>query len=347
MESKYLYPLSYFSLQTYHDFAKAEIYVLLKSQNYKRVTTLEYYERDPEEALTSCLNEVSWNVPVSPESTLIASTSGKRRDYLNIYWFALHEKNQLGAFSMYLNKPIVAPLQLNDILLPSPVVTNDQKLNIFILRSGQLWHYSFAGISDAEAYFQTKKLVDFQGKPALGTAVPVPESEKNGIVFCWTASTAEGMYIYHALLENNKLKVVQSGILEDVVPMEKSKADIHVPEEGPITFGFVAKGSDYCQMITSVCDFDAIECSVNSGEIDISFNEISASATFFLKHPRSSHYYTYLLSNEKSLYKYRDEELEKIREDVDLTYNFPIVTTLTIPYEIRMNEKGEIELNSI
>jgi hypothetical protein len=347
MKATINYSLSYSSLQTYHDFAKAEIYVLLKDQKHQKAITLQYYERDPEESLINFLKDVLWDVPISPGCSLLASTSGIRVDYLNIYWFAWYEGNQLSTYSMYLQKPIIVNLQANDIIISSPVVTADKKLNVFVLRSGQLWHYSFSGMSDTEASVQAKKIAEFQGHPTMGASVPIPQSDKNEIVLCWVSSTIEGLQIYNAIFKNNELKVVKSDLLKDMQPIKRCKGDIHVSEAGPITFGFVGKDPQSYLMVTSSCDFDASTCTVNSEEIDISLDELSASATFFLKHPQSCRYYTYLLTNEKSLYKYRDDMLQEIREDVDLTYDFPIVTTITFFYEAQMNENGEIELKSI
>jgi hypothetical protein len=347
MKTTINYSLSYSSLQTYHDFAKAEIYVLVKDPKHKKAVTLQYYERDPEEALINFLKDFRWDVTVPPECSLLASTSGVRIDYLNIYWFAWYERNKLSAYSMYLQKPVVVNLQPDDIIISSPVVTADKKLNIFVLRAGQLWHYSFSGTSSAQASVQTKKIADFQGKPAMGVSVPVPQSDKNEIVLSWISSTIEGLQIYNAILKNNELNVVRAELLEGVSPITKCKGDVHISESGPITFGFVANDDNSYLMFTSVCDFDASKCSVNSEEIDISLDELSSAATFFLKHPQNPKYFTYLLTNDKNLYEYQDDMLKEIREDVDLTYDFPIVTTITSPYEVRMNEKGEIELKSI
>lgn len=336
------------AIATYSDGELTEFFIATVEPKKQGLITVEFFERRPDLGEIDRLKQVPWDVPVPEDVTLFVAGSGLLRDDLGTMWTGWRDDQALYALSLFQEQPVRVAIQDPKQLIQPAITVASKKMHQYWYQpegdSWQLLRHELSGEFGQSGSVRTVTLGQYEGQPAIVGAAPVPDAKQDQVVVAWVGRQAAHSRVGIARIQGDSVETVYSQPLENRVPIEGQPPGIHVDAELGVTVGFVAESvlTGVYSFVEAVCDAGAETCSTQTQSLDIYPKGLHAARIFYYKSRSETDRFLCMLKQEGLLVVSNLHRERVMRQHVDPSYGFPIVTSAGARYEAAFTEEGEV-----
>lgn len=325
------------------DGVDSEMYVAAVDARTREMTSYQFYETRPDLGEVDLLKRVEWDVPVPPGAQLFIATAGQPQGLLNAFWLGWRDQNSVSALSVFQEAPARAALVAGDRLIAAPIVAaGSRKLHYYFWRGSELYRLEFTGELGKPSAVETVRLAAENVAPSVfaSRAVPGRSDDHEVVGFVTTRPTAlEAGVVFIAGREVHR---VAGDPVAGYLPLERQKPGIHVGADEVVTVGFVAQHRETkaYAVIETTCDRVG-KCSTSSRALaGVPPASLHSAAVIYYERRSPRQMFVLVLESRGRLSEAARRGLRPLRENVDLQYSFPILTTIESRYEARLAADG-------
>lgn len=354
MNDDTFYPSSE-ALTTFYDGEFTEFFGAAARSESRELILVEFYERRPDLGEIEELKQINWNVRVPEQASVFVATSGLLRDSLGVFWLGWRDEASLSALSLFQESPVTVSMEADDLIIQPPIVVASKKMHQYFwrFRSGawSLLRHEFTGEFGSPGKAETVLVHRTKSEPILFAAASIPGSERDQTLVAWVSVTDEDTIVNALLLSDDSPVEFASYPIPGIPPLGRQRIGVHVEPNGCFSISFIVKHLSYVLFEFTFDPVDPAEerTKINATPIHVPPDTIYSARIFYHKSTMERDSFLCLLSEEGvlTLMVPDDDYVQVIRQDVDLSYDFPILTSAGGIYEARFNQQGEIELVSL
>jgi hypothetical protein len=341
------------AITTFFDGKFTDFFAVTSEPTSHELVTIEFYEKRPDLGDIRFLKQVSWNVVVPPDGQLFVATSGLLRDHLNTFWVGWRTPDTLSALSVYQEAPINAPLDpAAKLIYPAIVLPSKKMVHYVWLPKEETWSlykYDFQGNQGERGSVTRERVSQIDREPVLSAALPIPGADDDRTAVAWIEQADSGIKISAALFSGDSLETLSTPAIPFVTPMPHQRLAMHVNSSGTISVGFIMESRIGGYVVMEV-QFDIPKhlFTFHPEPLYVERGTLHSACMFYSKdqHERRSFVCALSEGGVLTVTKPGSTFVQAIREQVDLGYDFPILTSSTGRYEAARSG-GKIELSML
>jgi hypothetical protein len=339
------------ALTTFYDGMYTEFFVASIDPHSRELTTTEFYEKRPDLGDIQILKRVNWDVAVPPGGQLFVATSGLLRNNVNAFWVGWRTSDTLSALSVFQESPINAPLDPQmKLIRPAILVPSGKMLHYFWLPKDGAWSlytYRFQSDQGKRGSVSRERLRQTNREPLLSAAVPIPGAEDDRTAVAWIEQADTGIRLTAMLSAGDSSEILVTPAIPLITAVPRQRLAMHVGKSGIISVGFVAESRTRGYVAMEVrFDFPKHIFTFHPSSLRIPFDSVSSACMIYSKnqHERSCHVYAVTETGVLSVTKPGSDLVRVLREQVDPSYDYPVLTSATGMYEV-VQSGGQIEMS--
>lgn len=343
------------------DSLRTEVFVAA-TEPAGELTTQEFYESRPGEALLSFMKSAAWGVTVSPGAVVFGAWSGHRRNRTEMIWTGWHDGVGLHLLSLAQEQPIAIPLGKTDLVVEPPMTMLDGTLHQFVIRDGKLLRFIASGPLNEPGTLTLEELQDVRSplhatsfmtledskprrldvsKMLVAAAAPVLDDQENAAVVVWIESAPAGCRVHLSRVSGSGTPQTASVPLETWVPLPRCRLAVYPGVVPSCAFAAESVTDGACAVLEVRFDLESGQIDLAEAAVDLPRGAVRAAASLFLQRSEEAIATTWLHVRDGRLLRVEESSVTLVRYESDATYDFPIITTHETAFEAVAGAEGE------
>ncbi|HEU0122961.1 MAG TPA: hypothetical protein VFQ91_20705 [Bryobacteraceae bacterium] len=293
--------------------------------------TLEYQETSSDTGEVECLGIHNWQRAGSPEGMVLLPESGHGMNRLGEYWAMWRSGILLYAQSARDAKPAYAPMDRSERLVDRPVVTADRELHAYSWRAEKLVRHRFSETGVALEPVWSAELA-----PGRTSCAPIPADRSGGVVISTVDETGDFLTARVLSVRGSKVTDV-AGKTEGryrLMPRHRMALHVGVKSRPNLAFLGISRDDESYAVLEAQFDIAKGECVWRRTRIEfLSPEQLQSAAVFHYKTQNAPEPFVLAVDAANQLIWLRKRIVQVLRENVDPSYSFPVLTSRTQRYE--------------
>lgn len=313
--------------------------------------TQEFWEHPVDGRSIKAHNPVGWEEKVPEGVRLHPSSGGCMPGSFQMFWVGWVEGATLKALAITQENPIAVAIEPGDRLLHPPVLGWDKKLKWYFLRKQgagyALCKHEFSGELNQPGTVVTEKLIELPYEPLFPVAKPVPVDMENGFrdngeaVLAWLSAEGTDLRAHALWIKGKTRDKAESDSVSGYRPFDRQRIDVWASGEGMVRVGWMMQRIDQDNVRAAewVTDFRSQQAAILFHAKSLEASKLHSAATVLNRKERPGMSDSFLLGKSGTLYRLDESSFTRVRDQVPLDYDFPILSGYE-SFEARRDEKG-------